>query len=235
MTRKRVLLAASCFFLGSLIYLSLQVVATRLTRLLSVACVLAALIAVTAFVWDRRSAKIAYLVVLGLVALFILFPVPQHTSARALSQSYCSALRGYRGVKFIWGGECRRGIDCSGLARRAFIDACVGTGLRNLDPALLRLAFAVWSRDASAGMIGRGYYSMTFPVTEGLSINQLHGRVLQPGDMAVVRDHHVLIYLGDSAWIQPEITTRRVLEMKAPNHDQWFTPPAKFVRWVALR
>ncbi|PFG37420.1 cell wall-associated NlpC family hydrolase [Flavimobilis soli] len=70
------------------------------------------------------------------------------TSTGPTAQSLVSAAEKYRGVPYVWGGESRSGMDCSGLVQRALADLgvdaprtareqmTIGTSVASLDEAL---------------------------------------------------------------------------------------------------
>jgi hypothetical protein len=68
-----------------------------------------------------------------------LFLGPGRTdNPQALRQEYVRALQRYVGVRYVWGGENSRGVDCSGLVRIGLIDADINRGVMTLNPMLIR-------------------------------------------------------------------------------------------------
>ncbi|MFN3648642.1 MAG: C40 family peptidase [Armatimonadota bacterium] len=45
---------------------------------------------------------------------------------RALAETVISEARGYEGVRYVWGGNDSRGLDCSGLVKNCFAAAGIG-------------------------------------------------------------------------------------------------------------
>lgn len=78
-----------------------------------------------------------------------------------LRDAYVRSLRTYEGTRYIWGGENRLGIDCSGLVRAALIKANFEQGLLALNPQLIRHAVSLWWNDSSAKAMGEGYRGLT--------------------------------------------------------------------------
>jgi cell wall-associated NlpC family hydrolase len=141
-------------------------------------------------------------------------------------------LRGYEGTRYVWGGENRLGIDCSGLVRKALVNANVSEGVRSLNPSALRTAISLWWNDCSARALGEGHRELTQHLFDASSINQLDFAKLQSGDLAVTDDGvHVLAYLGEGNWIEADPDMRRVLVLSVPSTNTWFDTPVRLMRW----
>lgn len=145
----------------------------------------------------------------------------------------------YRGVPYVWGGENARGIDCSGLMRRAMQDTLWREGLRKRNPALWRAATGLWWRDASAKVIKEGDGGRVRAMFEARDLASIDFNQVQIGDMAVTRSGvHVLAYLGDGNWIQadPNLANGgdKVIVCRAPTRNGWFHQPVVICRWIWL-
>jgi hypothetical protein len=213
------------------IVLAFSVVSTRLTRL-ALASAIAALVAgVLVLSWKRRW---VFSLMTGLILAGLAFVLlPGRTASENLRTQYIRALASYSGSPYVWGGESRRGIDCSGLPRRSLQDALVREGLLTLNPAMIRLALDLWWNDTTAQSIGDGYEGRTRMVTQCRTLNTLDHSLLQPGDMAVTTSGgHMLAYLGNNRWIEADPLDLRVLEFAIPEpKNAWFSSPMKIVRW----
>lgn len=83
----------------------------------------------------RRYAAVALVVILPL-AFVSWLSIPGRTAdPDVLRAAYVNCLQGYKGTLYVWGGENRIGIDCSGLVRRALINANTGLGIKTLTPS----------------------------------------------------------------------------------------------------
>lgn len=208
------------------------------TRVVIVAGGLALGVGAAVLLWRRRWGKVVLLTALVATAGLLLCPIRPHDPGN-LRADYVRALETYRGVPYVRGGETRRGIDCSGLVRRALVDALVGHGIRTLNPGLVRAGLMLWWRDCSAADLGRGRHARTRPVLRTPSLNALdHDRIL-PGDLAVTgHGMHVLAYLGDQAWIEADPSLKagdQVVALRAPTRESaWFAMPIRIVRWRVL-
>lgn len=73
---------------------------------------------------------------------------------------------------------------------------------------------------------------MTYFLADAPVINAMNYAKLQPGDLAVTTNGiHILAYLGDHAWIEADPTVGKVIEVKTPSDNVWFSTPVKFMRW----
>lgn len=207
----RALLVASAFFL----WLGAWVLFNRYLGVKIVGILLAVLGAAIAF-WPARPA-----------------------SKEQLRGLYLANLQKYRGTPYVWGGENARGIDCSGLIRRAWIDANLKAGTRDLNFSLWREAFSIWWRDCSAGEMKNGYGGRIVPLFAAPNLNQLDESQLQIGDLAVLQSGvHVLAFVGPKTWIQadPNLVNGgdQVILTKAPSKSGWFGQKVVICRWRAL-
>lgn len=188
------------------------------------------------FAWPR---KVTRYLVLGFYALCMLFlvspfsPAPDPVKLRA---AYCRELLSYRGCAYVWGGEGRFGVDCSGLMRRGLIDAAGKEGLCRLNPQLARTALWLWWHDGSAATMGDGYAGRTRPIATAPALNQLDHATIRPGDLAVTKSGlHVLAYLGNRQWISADPVKQRVIVNDAADASNGYLQvPVKIVRWTLL-
>ena len=182
-------------------------------------------------VWKNRAARFTVLAITTLATAFLLMPARSTHDTAELQKGYVAGLLRYTGVRYIWGGESPRGIDCSGLVRRGLIDSLFSRGIRTLDGALVRHALWLWWNDRTARELGDDR-SMTAPLLETPSINALDPATVLPGDIAVTANgSHIMAYLGDNRWIEADALADRVLTVTVPSYNVWFGQPMKVVRW----
>lgn len=148
---------------------------------------------------------------------------------------YVNELRRCEGVRYVWGGENRFGIDCSGLVRRALIHAHVRLAVSTLNPTALRCALDLWWHDCTARALGeqyRGYTTERFHVPSANAAGEVG---LLPGDIGVTADGvHVLAYVGDRKWIQADPGAGEVVILRAPHENRWMNQPLHIMRWSML-
>ncbi len=168
-----------------------------------------------------------------LFAVFLLSPGTPADGER-LRAAYVDSLRSLEGTNYVWGGETRLGIDCSGLVRGALVDANLREGLRTANPSLIRTAATLWWFDASAKALGENYRGLTASIAEAKSLNDADYSTLRPGDIAVTESGiHTLAYLGDKTWIQANPVPMRVVKTTAPTTtDGWFVQEVRLLRWT---
>lgn len=164
-----------------------------------------------------------------------MFAPGREYSRTKLREQYVTSLLTYDGAPYVWGGECKRGIDCSGLVRRGMIDANLQTGITAVNPALLRESFSLWWHDASAKAMMEEYRARTRVLFPAHSLNKLDYSKLQPGDFAVTSTGvHTLAYIGDKTWIEADPNPMRVIRVRVPTRNAWFSMPVKVMRWRQL-
>lgn len=179
----------------------------------------------------RATARNTLLAAGALCATFLALPGRDY-SRQQLRQNYVNGLQAYEGTKYIWGGENRLGIDCSGLVRRGYINANLKTGLATLNPALVRASLDMWWNDCSAKAMMEEYRGKTHVLMAAKSLNELDYNQLLPGDFAVTKSGvHTLAYLGGKTWIEADPNDMRVIRIQVPTKNAWFNMPMKIVRW----
>jgi len=185
--------------------------------------------------WSRLWLRWSLVALTAGLALFLAWPTKSSADAAELRADYLAALRRYEGVRYVWGGENRFGIDCSGLTRRAMIDTLLTRGFTRADPASLRAGLSLWWRDCSAKTLGAGGQGQTVSVMQTASLNTLDATRIAPGDLAVTESGvHILAHLGNGEWIQADTVPMRVVRTQSPSNDAWFSVPMKIVRWRVL-
>jgi hypothetical protein len=184
--------------------------------------------------WRRRWVRVLCLGAVALVPAISFWPT-RPTDPAQLRGRYVEALRANEGTRYVWGGENRLGIDCSGLVRRGLIDALFRQGLATANPGLIRQSFALRWFDCSARALGDEYRHQTRRLFSVTSIRQLdHTRIL-PGDFAVTSGGiHTLAYLGGETWIQADPGAGCVIRAKAAAGNPWLSVPVVAMRWRAL-
>lgn len=167
-----------------------------------------------------------------LTGILLLLP-GRKTNVELLRQYYIKALQSYQNTTYIWGGENRLGIDCSGLIRQGLIKANLQLGLTTVNPSLLRQALSLWWYDASAEALRDQYREYTIRGKQFASINEINYSQIQPGDLAVTTDGvHILAYLGQQTWIEADPNYGKVITVKVPDlKNPWFQMPVYLLRW----
>jgi hypothetical protein len=191
--------------------------------------------ALMVLLWKWKLARWGTGVMLAVAVVFIVLPGTDANS-KWLQAAYVHELQRYDGVKYVWGGENWRGVDCSGLVRVALISANLRQGLWEMNSKLVREGILLWWSDCTARELGNGYRQRTRFVERALSLNQLDHSILKPGDLAVTAGGaHVLAYLGERRWIEADPGCKKVVIETAPaQSNAWFNMPVQIVRWSQL-
>ena len=222
--------------LGLFIAVLLYPVSSRLTRKLGLVLFLVVWFGFIFLFWRRRVLRLSLLGISLLFTTFLCWPKNKQPSVDVLRSDYVTGLQSYDGVKYFWGGESPRGIDCSGLVRRGMIDSSFLRGLLTLDPGRVRHAISLWWHDTTAFELGEAQDGFTTHILDTPSLNQLDHSQILPGDLAVTKSGvHIMAYLGENRWIEADPLAGRVITVQVPTTgNAWFDNPMKIVRWSVL-
>jgi hypothetical protein len=232
----RLLLILTVGSLVALIMLNLDPVSTKPLRLAILSAMLGIWLGPLLLLWKRKAVRLALLPIPLLVIIPFLLPA-KPIDKEALRNDFIRRMVSYQGTKYHWGGESGRGIDCSGLPRKALRDALFANGMTHMDGGSLRLFLKQWWNDASAKALAEGYMDFTIPTGESGTIAKLDYGKLQPGDLVVTEDRrHILAYLGGEDWIQADPGARKVIiENGRTSQNGWFGVPVTTHRWSVLK
>jgi hypothetical protein len=146
-----------------------------------------------------------------------------------------TALRHYDGVTYVWGGENALGIDCSGLVRRARMDAEWSYAFAHADPGAIRRALSVWWFDQSALAMGQLHRGTTVHLGDVADLATCPPDRYLPGDFAILGGIHVVAALGDGTWIEADPSAQKVLILPPGSDNTWLKQKATPVRWSVLQ
>jgi len=187
------------------------------------------------FIIRKRRVLAIALFAMGIAFLVFLCTPGSEPDKSKLREEYVQSLERYEGTRYIWGGENRLGIDCSGLVRNGFIDANVRVGILSLNPKPIRHAFELWWNDCSARALQDGYRQFTTPLFKAESINSITNSLLAPGDIAITPGGvHVLAYLGENRWIEADPEVMKTIIVLSSSDNVWLKFPAHVRRWTQL-
>ncbi len=187
------------------------------------------------FIWRRKIARIGVLALPVLLALPFLLPEKPLDPAN-LRDRYVAAMQRMEGTLYLWGGESRWGIDCSGLPRRALRDALWDIGWETGNGAAFREWARQWWFDTSAKALGQNYRGFTRPLGVSGKLRELDFRNLSPGDLAVTADgRHVMVFLRDGKWIQADPGPLKVtIGRPGVDENPWFNARVTLHRWTLM-
>lgn len=231
--RLRLIIFATC--LATLALVIVIPYRTTLIRagMLTLCCVAwAALVAITS---KRKMLRIVLIAASTASALLLVINAGRNPDSDALRRRFVERLRDYDGVRYVYGGENPRGVDCSGLVRAAMVRALVDRGFASWNSEMIRSSFVLWWRDTNAIQLGKGANGLTLPIGDGSPMPMRAAPNVRPGDLAVTTSgSHVLAYLGDQRWIEadPDVARVQIVDLTtSPIADQ----EVLLVTWRWLR
>jgi hypothetical protein len=213
----------------------LNPVNSKLLNLAFLGSIFAAWAGLTFLVWKRKPLRIVALFLPFIAAIPFILPADR-IDPEELRLDYVRRMNEFEGTKYFWGGESSRGIDCSGLPRRALRDALMAYGIKHLNGRAFRACAEQWWFDASAKALGEGYRSYTSPIGTTGTIQEMDYGSLVPGDLAVTTNGiHILAYAGNGQWIQADPGIGAVATLDGRSDDNvWFGTPVTTHRWRLL-
>ncbi|MBN8457233.1 MAG: C40 family peptidase [Verrucomicrobia bacterium] len=222
-------------FLTGLALLLVFPVASTLTKIALLLSAAGTWAALTKSAWRRKWWRVALLAVPPMAVIPFCLP-GRPIDTDALRADYVRRMSALEGTWYVWGGENRVGIDCSGLPRRALRDSLFSDGLRHPNGRSFRAWLEQWWFDASAKALGEGYRGYTIPLDTCGTIRTMDYTHLRPGDLAVTTSgRHVLAYLGNGLWIQADPGIGHVAALDGRTADNgWFDTPVTTHRWAIL-
>lgn len=232
---RRVILILTLVALTGIFVIPLYPVNSRILKVALLGCLVGTWIGFTVLSWKVRWLRIAALVFPFLCSIPFVLPGGEIDS-KELRRDYVRRMKEFEGTKYYWGGESSRGIDCSGLPRRALRDALLAYGIKHFNGRAFRESIKHWWFDASAKALGEGYRSYTSPIGTSGTIQKMDYTALLPGDLAVTTSGvHILAYAGDGRWIQADPGIGAVATLDGRTDDnRWFDTPVTTHRWQIL-
>lgn len=232
---RRLILILTLGALAGVFVVPLNPVNSKILKVTLLGCLFGVWIGFTILTWKRKPLRIAALMLPFLVAIPFLLPGGD-VEPEELRQDYVRRMKQFEGTMYYWGGESSRGIDCSGLPRRAFRDALLAYGIKHFNGRAFRGYIEQWWFDASAKALGEGYRSYTSPIGTNGTIQKMDYDALVAGDLAVSTSGvHILAYAGDGQWIQADPGLGAVATLDGRKDDNvWFSTPVTTHRWQLL-
>lgn len=202
--RKRTVITVWLIVVIALIANFVFPIRTGLTRVSLLALAFFTIAGAIALTWRIRILRFLIVGICVALSVFLLWPSTSSPDPNELRDLYIQRLQKYNGARYVYGGENRLGVDCSGLVREGMIEALISYGIEHHNPVAVRAAFRLWWHDSNAIMLGK-MPEITRPV-KGEDYVPLHNTSgIEAGDLALTQSgSHVLAYLGNNRWIEAD-------------------------------
>jgi NlpC/P60 family len=235
MPATRLLIICTLGALAGILVTLLHPVNSMALKLAFLTCLTGSWGGLTILMWQRKHGRFLLLSLPCFLVIAFFLPGPEIDRAE-LQRDYVRRMSELEGTKYHWGGESTRGIDCSGLPRKALRDAFLAYGTRHGNGSALRACLEQWWFDASAKALSQGYREYTVPLEIRGTIRTMTYDSLIPGDLAVTTSGiHVLAYVGNGQWIQADPGIGAVATLDGRSADNsWFDSPVTTHRWQAI-
>lgn len=232
---RRLLLICTLGACAGLVVFWLNPVNSSLMKLAFLGSFLVSWAGLTFFAWNRKPLRFFVMLAPALLAIPFLLP-GRPLDPEPLKADYLASLASYEKTRYFWGGESPRGIDCSGLPRRALRDALLHQGILHGNGLAFRAWLEHWWFDASAKALSEGYRAYTSPTGISGTIKKMDYARVKPGDLAFTADGiHALVYAGDGKWIQADPGLGAVATLDGRRDENpWFRLPVTLHRWQLL-
>lgn len=169
-----------------------------------------------------------------LLILVILLVFIVSISGDYTKKPFSEHLVSFKGTRYVWGGENKVGIDCSGLIRASMMKKILSENLYEIDVLSLKILLNLWWNDFSARdmkknklFLNLGSYSR---------IENISDEILSLGDIAITSDGvHCLAYVGGGQWIHADPNEKKVVVDMQINDKVWFHTSVNLVRWKYLK
>jgi hypothetical protein len=115
---RRLILILTLGAIAGIFVIPLNPVNSKILNLVILGCIVGAWLGFTVLGWKRKPLRILALILPFIVAIPFILP-DGDIDPDELRQDYVRRMNEFEGMKYFWGGESSRGIDCSGLPRRA--------------------------------------------------------------------------------------------------------------------
>lgn len=232
---RRILLLLTLGSIAAVVMVTLDPVTTTLHRLILLFALAGIYLGSLILFWKQKAVRIVLLIAPLFVITPFLLPAKEIEHGE-LREDFIKCMASYEGTKYHWGGESARGIDCSGLPRKAMREALFSNGIHHLNGESLRLFTKHWWNDASAKALAEAHMDFTTATGHSGTIAKMDYAKLVPGDLAVTEDRrHILAFLGGEKWIQADPGAGKVtIENGHTSRNGWFAVPVTIHRWSIL-
>lgn len=217
-----------------LVLLTVNPVGLGILRLATILIILTLWLGALLLFWKTKVVRYICVGFFLIVMILIISP-GRNVDPNRVRTLYVQELIGYEGTPYVWGGENKLGIDCSGLVREGLIHVNLKLGLRTINPLLIRRALSMWWYDASAEALGKEYRHLTQLRYQASSINGLDYSNIRTGDIAVTVGHgfgvHTLAYIGGHTWIEAHPSYGKTMKVRVPASSPWYDVPVYILEW----
>lgn len=166
-----------------------------------------------------RALQLGFVLLLGLSIYLIGYAPKKATDLEVFRRTFSTEVVAREGVPYKFAGEGQVGLDATGLIRSSIISTYIKLAFVDLNFALLKDAYELWSQPFSLrSLVHKAELGEPLGSIEDYSNMARYS--IQAGDILISPAYQeAAVYVGDSQWVSVDSQLKRVSFVRAPFLD----------------